>query len=66
MPIKPQAMQYQSRQCGWKTLHAPSSDTLTTLPPEQCEKCGSDALDATPAGLLDNLSMALSTLTCSF
>ena len=65
MPIKPQAMQYQCRQCSWKTLYAPSSDTLTTLPPEQCEKCGSDALDATPARL-DNLNTAFSTLIGRF
>ena len=66
MPIKPQAMQYQCRQCGWKTLYAPSSDALTTRPPELCEKCSSDTLDATPAGLLDNLSTAFSTLIGRF
>lgn len=66
MAIKPQATQYQCRQCGWKTLYAPSSDALTTLPPEQCEKCGSDALDATPASMLDKLSTTFSTLIGRF
>lgn len=62
MPIKPLAIQYQCRQCGWKTLSAPSSDALTALPPEQCEKCGSAALNTRPASLLDKLNTAFSML----
>lgn len=65
MPIQPQAIQCQCRQCGWNTWHAPSSDALTRLPPEQCEKYGSDALDATPAKP-DNLNTVFSTLIDRF
>ncbi len=66
MPIKPQAIQYQCRQCGWTTLYAPSSDALTAQPPEQCEKCGGEVLDTTPASLLDNLTTMFSTLIGRF
>lgn len=62
MPIKPQAMQYQCRQCGWKTCYAPQSDALVELPPERCAQCGSATLDAAPISRMDGLKAAFSAL----
>jgi len=60
MAIKPPALIYQCRQCGWKTRYVPPSDALVELPPERCTQCGSTTLDAAPAGVIDNLNAAFS------
>ena len=49
MPIKPQPMLIQCRQCGWQTTYAPPSDALLIPPPENCAKCGCAELDSKPA-----------------
>ncbi|WP_306603357.1 hypothetical protein [Azonexus sp.] len=62
MPIKPQAMQYQCRQCGWKITYAPLSDALLMEPPDTCDHCGSEELNRQPAGVIDNLLKSISTI----
>ena len=62
MPVKPQAVLIQCRQCGWKTTYAPSSDALLMMPPETCNQCGSAELDRQPASVVDAVLESISTL----
>ena len=65
MAIKPPAMIYQCRQCGWKCIYAPLSDALLAPPPKTCEKCGNSELVGTPADAVDKLMGAMGVITAS-
>ena len=60
MPIKPNPVRIQCRQCGWSSIYAPRSDALLELPPNACEKCGNTDLEYSA---LTRLESAISSVT---
>lgn len=62
MPLKPQSVLIQCRQCGWKTTYAPPSDALLMPPSETCKQCGCAELDRQPAGVVASVLESISAL----
>lgn len=62
MPLKPQPLHIECRQCGWTTIFAPKSDALVELPPESCAKCGSEELSRSSASIVESVFAATGSL----